>query len=110
VGRRHPGVATVLVDLVARRLEQHERLPDALRVAQSDFDDDRMRRADRGHAGGVPLLVAGDEVEQDLHVYGIRSGRGAGSRSGSSTSSSEAIRARTRPTIFSGPGTTLAKT
>src|SRR3546814_13250044 len=85
----------------------------------SDVCSSDLRGTDRGHATGVSLLVTGDELGEDLHGDGVHSGEGvetSGSRSasagasGSSTSSNEAIRASTRPIIFSGPGTTLANT
>ena len=48
-GRRHAGVAAVVVDLVAGGLDQHIRAPRRA-MAQGSLDDQRMRRADRGDA------------------------------------------------------------
>src|SRR5690606_38276088 len=116
VGRGHAGVAAVLVDLVAGRLEQDEGQAGALRMAQRGLDDDGVGRADRGHAAGDALLVARDQVLENVH--GKRtSGEGNGGQgdcggascSGSRASSRDATRASARPTSFSGPGTTPAK-
>jgi hypothetical protein len=63
VGGRHAGVAAVMVDLVAGRLDQH-RAVIRVALAKRSLDDDRMGGADGGQADPVARGVALRQVEE----------------------------------------------
>ena len=63
VGRRHAGIAAVLVDLVAGGLDQH-RQAEPVGVAHGRLDDQRVRRTDRRNAFGAGARPPGGDVLQ----------------------------------------------
>ncbi len=64
---RHTGIAAVLIDLVAGRLDQHHAHIGLQRVDESRLDDQRMGRTDRIYAASLAGLVPGDQIEHRLH-------------------------------------------
>ena len=70
VGRGHAGVAALMVNLVAGRLDQHWAVV-GLALAKGGLDDDRMGGADGGRADPVARGVAFRQVEEDVAGHGI---------------------------------------
>ncbi len=64
--RAHPGITTVLVDLVAGGFDQDR---GALRqaVEQGGFEDEGMRRADRGQAAGLASFLGCNDAIKLVH-------------------------------------------
>ena len=89
----HARVATVLVDLVGRRLDQRL-AAGGTRVLQRSPQHQRMRRAHRVDADGFATTVAAHQVEQRLHARS----------SGSMARSAAAANASTMATSFNGCG------
>src|SRR5262249_12477381 len=63
----HARVATVLIHLIGRGLDERHRVA-LLRIAQNRLDDERMRRARRTDPHRLRRLVARDDLAQRLHA------------------------------------------
>ncbi len=68
VGRPHAGIAAILVDLVAGRLDQG-RAAIRHRLSQRRLDHQRMRRAHRGDADGLAGLTPASQRQQGLRAH-----------------------------------------
>ena len=64
-GRRHAGIAALVVHLVAGGLDQHVGAP-GVAVPQRGLDHQRMRRADRGDAGALAGPAPARQVRQPI--------------------------------------------
>src|SRR6187455_504137 len=112
--RRESGVATELIHLVGRGLDQQRRAARA-GLAQRRLDHERMRRAQRVDTCVLPALVACDELDERRHAEGSPIPRADAPSvatvvsSGCSASSSAASSASPIPASLIGPGITLAR-
>src|SRR4029453_7116567 len=113
--RRESGVATELIHLVGRGLDQQRRAARA-GPAPRRLDHERMRRAQRVDTCVLPALVACDELDERRHAEGSPIPRADAPASvatlvssGCSASSSGASSASPIPARLIGPGITLAR-
>src|SRR6188474_1251047 len=113
--RRESGVATELIHLVGRGLDQQRRVARA-RLVERRLDHERMRRAQRVDTCVLPALVACDELDERRHAEGSSIPRADAPASvatvvssGCSASRSAASSASPIPASLIGPGITLAR-
>ncbi len=66
IGGPHACIAAVLIDLIARRLDQ-DRAPGQMAASQSCPQDHGMRRADGGDAARRSTVLGGDQVGKEGH-------------------------------------------
>src|SRR5690606_13818951 len=96
---RHTGIAAELIDLIRRGLDEQRCIAGA-RLAHGTLNNSRVRRAQGVHTGRLSPLVPRHDVEQRLHR--------CGDSSGSTASSSAAVRASAMPAILYGPSMAAA--